>query len=111
MSLSDKHEEGLKHFMILHLGGDSVVSVEDVIAIIDMETIEQVRTNKEFIKIAEEEGIIKYISNDPPKSFILTEINKKTVMYMSPISSTTLLKRSSFIEDISLDREKKQGGY
>ncbi len=97
--------------MILHLGGDVVVPVQDIIAIIDMETTEQSSINREFLKTAEEEGFIRRISEDPPKSFILTEIGKKTVIYMSPISSTTLLKRSGFIDGIALDRQREIGGY
>ena len=101
--------EGRMYFMILHLGGDAVVPIEDVIAIIDMETAIQADINREFIKTAEEEGFVKYLSDDPPKSFILAEVNKKTVLFLSPISSVTLLKRSGFIEDISFDKEEDKG--
>jgi ABC-type antimicrobial peptide transport system permease subunit len=95
--------------MILHLGGDAVVPTEDIIAIIDMEAAAQAAINKEFIKTAEEEGFVQYISDDPPKSFILAEVNKKTILFMSPISSVTLLKRSGFIGDISMDRAEDKG--
>jgi len=95
--------------MILHLGGDAVVLTEDIIAIIDLEASGQVNINKEFIKTAEEEGFIKYISQDPPKSLVLAEENKNTVVYMSPISSVTLMKRSKYIDDISFYREENKG--
>jgi extracellular matrix regulatory protein B len=54
------------------------------------------------LSIAEDEGFIRKISEDDPKSFILTEKDNKTIIYLSPISSVTLLKRASFIENISL---------
>jgi ribosomal protein S8 len=95
--------------MILHLGGDTVVSTKNIIAILDVETAKISKTNREFLRIAEEEGFIQKISEDQPKSFILAEINKKSVIYLSPISSTTLLKRSSFVEEISINSTNYEG--
>ena len=89
--------------MILHLGGDAVIRMKDVIAIIDIDTIENSQINKEFLRIAKEEDFVKRISKDEPKSIILAEVNKKAAVFMSPISSITLLKRSGFIDSISRD--------
>ena len=88
--------------MVLHLGGDVVIPVEYIIAIVNLESTEQTYINREFLKTAAEEGFIRKISDDKPKSFILAEIDKKSVVFMSPISSTTLLKRSSFVEGMSI---------
>ena len=87
--------------MILHLGEDAVVPMEDIIAIIDMKADCNSAVNQEFMHIAEEEGFIQCISEDAPKSFVLAEMNKKTVLFLSPISSATLLKRSRQKIDIS----------
>lgn len=88
--------------MFIHLGGDTVISIKDVISIMDVESSNLSNTTKEFLSIAEDEGFIRKISEDDPKSFILTEKNNKTIIYLSPISSVTLLKRASFIDNISL---------
>jgi len=45
---------------------------------------------KNFLAIAEEEGFIQTVSSDIPKSFIITETDKKSIIYLSPISSVTL---------------------
>lgn len=87
--------------MVLHLGGDVVVPIKDIIAIFDFDTAEASEINKEFIDIAREEGFIRKVSDDDPKTFVLVESRNKTMMYMSPISSSTLLKRSGFVEGIS----------
>jgi len=87
--------------MFLHIGGDVVIPMKNVIAILDIETTTLSKDTKEFLKIAEEEGFIKSISNDLPKTFIITEMEKKSVIYLSPISTVTLQKRSGYIEDIS----------
>lgn len=87
--------------MFLHVGGDVVIPMKNVIAILDIETTTMSKDTKEFLKIAEEEGFIEAISNDLPKSFIITEKNKKSKIYLSPISSLTLQKRSGYIDGIS----------
>lgn len=87
--------------MFLHIGGDVVIPMKNVIAILDIETTTLSRDTKEFLKIAEEEGFIDAISEDLPKSFVITEVDKKSKIYLSPISSVTLQKRAGFIEDIS----------
>ncbi|MGB7603974.1 MAG: extracellular matrix/biofilm biosynthesis regulator RemA family protein [Lutisporaceae bacterium] len=88
--------------MFIHLGGDVVISLKDVISIMDIESSNISNTTKEFLSIAEEEGFIKKISEDQPKTFILTEKENKTIIYLSPISSVTLQKRAGFIDNISL---------
>jgi len=87
--------------MFLHIGGDVVIPIRNVIAILDIETTTISKDTKEFLKIAEEEGFIESISDDLPKSFIITETDKKSKIYLSPISSVTLQKRSAFVDDIS----------
>lgn len=87
--------------MFLHIGGDVVIPMKNVIAILDIDTTTTSKDTKEFLKIAEEEGFIETISNDLPKSFVITETDKKSKIYLSPISSLTLQKRSSFVDDIA----------
>ncbi len=89
--------------MVLHLGENVVVPIKDIIAIIDSDTVDLSTINKEFIKIAEEEGFVNKISENLTKSYILAEINKKSVVFLSPISSSTLLKRSNFTKYIESD--------
>lgn len=88
--------------MFIHLGGDVVVPLKDIIAIMDIESSNISQNTREFLQTADDEGFIKKISKDSHKSFILSERDNKTVIYLSPISSVTLLKRSSFLDDISL---------
>jgi hypothetical protein len=87
--------------MFLHIGGDVVIPIKNVIAILDIETTTISKDSKDFLRIAEEEGFIEAISEDLPKSYIITEVEKKSKIYLSPISSITLQKRSGFIEEIS----------
>lgn len=87
--------------MFLHIGGNVVIPINSIIAIFDMDTVTTSKDSREFIKIAEEEGFISTIAEELPKTFVITEINKKSKIYLTPISSITLLKRSEYIKNIS----------
>ncbi len=87
--------------MFLHIGGDVVIPIKNVIAIMDIDTTTISKDTREFLKVAEEEGFVTSISEDLPKSFIITETDKKSKIYLSPISSVTLQKRSKYITEIS----------
>lgn len=84
--------------MFLHLGRNVVVHMEEIIAIMDMNSTFVSKNTKEFIRTAEEEGFVKRISDEQIKSIVVT--NK--IVYFSPISSATLYKRAGFIKDISI---------
>ncbi|MDQ2086020.1 DUF370 domain-containing protein [Herbivorax sp. ANBcel31] len=86
--------------MFLHIGGEYVIPVKNIIAIMDLETTSISKDTKEFLKIAEEEGFIEGITDDIPKSFIITEVDKKSKIYLSAISSVTLQKRAGFSSGI-----------
>ena len=44
--------------------------------------------------MAEEDGFVERITDEKPKSFVIAEVNKKSKIYLSPISSSTLTKRT-----------------
>ena len=79
--------------MFLHIGGDVVVYINDVIAIMDIDKTTVSKDTKSFLRIAEEEGFVMTINSDLPKSFVIAEKEKKSIIYLSPISSVTLYKR------------------
>ena len=89
--------------MYLHLGGDVVVNLKDVIAIMDLDVTTVSKITREFLTVAEEEGFVINVSDDLPKSYVLTERDNESRLYVSPISSTTLLKRANSFKDFSID--------
>ncbi|MBP7255078.1 MAG: DUF370 domain-containing protein [Negativicutes bacterium] len=74
--------------MFLHLGSDVSVALKDVIAINDYSYLKTI--NKEFLKNMRSKKFIIDISENDPKSFVITD--KK--IYLSAISSVTLKKRA-----------------
>jgi len=81
--------------VFLHIGGDIVIPVKNIIAIFDIETTTISKGTREFLRVAEEEGFIESVNQELPKSFIITEWEKKSKIYLSPISSVTLQKRAN----------------
>lgn len=79
--------------MFLHLGRNIVVSIKDIIGIFDIETTMYSSDTSQFLRLSEEDGFIERVNSERPKSFIIAEVNKKSKVYLSPISSTTLGKR------------------
>lgn len=76
--------------MFLHLGGDILINQGNIIAILDLETSMSNPTSEKFLKSIKEK--INYISEKgKEKSLVITSEGN----YFSPISSTTLLKRSN----------------
>lgn len=77
--------------MFLHLGGDVLVNAEKIIAILDLETAMNNSTSESFLKNMREKQSVQFISEEgKEKSMVITTEGS----YFSPISSTTLLKRS-----------------
>lgn len=79
--------------MFIHIGGDTVVSSSDVIAIFDIEAQDKPAT-KAFLDQERALGRVEVVDVAELKSFIITN----TRVYFSPISSLTLRKRAYLIE-------------
>ena len=79
--------------MYLHIGENTVIPAKDIIVFFSLEKMDSYE-NMSFLKVSEEDGFIRRITDDPPKSFIVTESDKRPVIYLSPISTRTLKKRS-----------------
>ena len=80
--------------MFLHLGENVVVPIKDVIGVFDLQTTMYSSDTIQFLRMAEEDGFVERITDDKPKSFVIAEVDKKSKIYLSPISSSTLTKRT-----------------
>nr|WP_207753573.1 MULTISPECIES: extracellular matrix/biofilm biosynthesis regulator RemA family protein [Clostridium] len=76
------------------MGENVVVPVKDVIGIFDLQNTMYSSDTIQFLRLAEEDGFVERISKEKPKSFVIAEVDKKSKIYLSPISSSTLTKRT-----------------
>lgn len=85
--------------MYLHLGDNTMVHLRDIIGIFDIDEMGATSDNIAFLSVAQEEGFIVRISEDYPRSFIVAEKDHKAIVYLSPISAQTLLRRADPVYD------------
>jgi len=96
--------------MFLHIGSGILCDDHSVIGIFDLDNLTFGSKGTEFIKKAEENRKIKNIGGtfDLPKSLILTD----QTLYISPITSQTLARRSrlelgGLLNDNDQERQKE----
>ena len=81
--------------MYLHLGQDIIVNERDIVGVFDLDNSTISRHTREFLSKAQKEGRVVNVSMELPKSFIVCEKNGQTTVYISQISTSTLLRRAS----------------
>ena len=81
--------------MYIHLGQETVVNEKDIIGIFDLESTTISKRTRDFLNKAEKKKQVTTVSYELPKSFILCKENNETKIYISQISSSTLLKRTN----------------
>ena len=81
--------------MFLHLGQSTVVTMDEIIGISDLERTTVSKRTRDFLAHAEREGKVINVSYELPRSFIITKREgEEEKIYISQLSSATLLKRS-----------------
>lgn len=87
--------------MYLHLGQDTVIRMKDIVGIFDMETSTISQTTRDALAAAQKAGEVVNVSMEMPKSFVLCRNGGRTTVYITQISSATLLKRTGFTDGLS----------
>ena len=80
--------------MYLHLGQDVIVNERTIVGVFDMDNSTVSRHTRAFLARAQREGRVVNVSLELPKSFIVCEENGRETVYISQISSATLLRRA-----------------
>lgn len=83
--------------MYLYLGQETVIPVNNIVAIFDLENTSTSRLTKKYLAAAQQSGQIVEVSNELPKSFIVCESGGVHTVYLSHISPATLKKRATSI--------------
>jgi hypothetical protein len=80
--------------MYIHIGNERTVRTGDIIGIFDIETTVSAET-REYIAAAGKRKNAVYVSYDMPKCFICAVEDGKEKVYVTNISSRTVIKRSN----------------
>lgn len=87
--------------MYIHLGNNVMLPTQDIIGIFDIENTSISKRTRDFLNKAEKDGKVITVSYDLPRSFVVAGKNKENVkIYISQISSQTLLKRTGYIDSL-----------
>lgn len=79
--------------LYLHLGQSVVIPTVDILGIFDLDNTSYSHRTRDFLREAEENGQVVNVSEELPKSFVLCSREKGHTVYISQLSSATLLKR------------------
>lgn len=81
--------------MFIHIGHDTVIRDNEIIGIFDMENTTVMKKTVDFLNNAEKQKIVRNVAPyELPKSFIVCEEPTGKVVYISPVSVGTVLKRT-----------------
>ncbi len=88
--------------MYLHLGLDKVITFDDILGIFDLDTSTVSKNTRDYLARAQTAGEVENVCKDLPKSFIVCLDGKgKRKIYISQISSSTLLKRTGYVDSLT----------
>lgn len=80
--------------MFIHIGHDTVIIDKEIIGVFDMENTTVMKKTVDYLNNAEKNKIVKNVAPyELPKSFIVCEEPSGKVIYISPVSVGTILKR------------------
>ena len=81
--------------MYIHLGQETIVKSQDIIAIFDLDTSTVSKSTRDYLAKMEKEKKVFTVSYELPKSFILTHnAQQGERIYISQLSSQTICKRA-----------------
>lgn len=87
--------------MYLHLGQNTVVDTEQLLGVFDLDNSTVSKHTRDFLARAQKEGRVVNVSMELPKSFVVCRDKEGETVYLSQLSSATMLRRSQ--ERLSLD--------
>jgi len=79
----------------LHIGQNVMLEEKRIIGIFDLDNTTADKDTREFLRRAEEDGVVLNACDDIPKSFLVCDHPyHRQIVYISQLNTQTLLKRS-----------------
>lgn len=80
--------------MYVHIGKDMVINSNNIIAILDIDSLEKKKNLEEVLQNLKISDNIIDVSDNNRKSLLILEKNNEILGYITNISSTTIAKRA-----------------
>lgn len=80
--------------MYLHAGNNRNIRLCEIVGIFDTDTATISKVTKSYLSECEKRGETVNVTNELPKSFILTAADGKNTVYFSQLSVKTLCQRA-----------------
>lgn len=91
--------------MYLHLGKDTMINVNNLIGIFDIDTTTVSKRTRDFLAKAEKNGNVINTSMELPKSFAV--MSKNNTIYINQLSTSTLKGRIEALPSKKYKNNKK----
>lgn len=79
--------------MYVHLGQDTVITADSIVALFDIDACTVSKKTRDFLAAAQKNGEVVNVSFELPRSFVVCRRGGKTTVYISQLSTKTLLYR------------------
>ena len=80
--------------MYISIGGDMAVRERSIIGIFDLDNCSYQKKSREFLEKAEQNGEVVAVTDELPKSFVLTSEYGFNRIYLTQFNAATIEKRS-----------------
>lgn len=77
----------------LHLGKDVVIKSDEIIGLFDLDNSTVKKSTRDYLSFTEKIGNVVNITLKLPRSFIVVQDSDEVKVYLSQLSTSTLLKR------------------
>lgn len=78
--------------LYLQLEQNCILLKKNIIGIFDIDKTTVSKKTREYLKLAEKEGRLRYASYDLPKSFVICREGTSVTVYVSRLSASSLQK-------------------
>ena len=83
----------MRYYMYVNIGGDMAVRDKSIIGIFDLDGCSMSKKTMEYLQDAEQNGALLNVTEDIPKTFLVTEEYGLEKVYFTQLSAATIEKR------------------
>lgn len=85
--------------MYIHIGNNFLIKKDEIIGVFDLDSTTISKRTRDFLSNSEKKGEVISITYELPKTFVVCSKKRgENLIYLSQLSSSTLLKRSEYID-------------